>query len=151
MTGGGGICCYVLYLRFFFQAEDGIRDLTVTGVQTCALPISPLQLSIVYPGPTDVVQAHDSCFLFGAVRGGAGPVTLSVNGTPVRVFANGAWIAWLPLPDDTLAVFRLVARADGDSALQDWTARISPALRPPAGRAAWIDTKIGRASCRERV
>src|SRR2546430_9584019 len=27
--------CYVL----FFQAEDGIRDLTVTGVQTCALPI----------------------------------------------------------------------------------------------------------------
>src|SRR5256886_9632861 len=30
------------YFHFvFFQAEDGIRDLTVTGVQTCALPISP--------------------------------------------------------------------------------------------------------------
>src|SRR2546430_11889835 len=28
-----------LGLGFFFQAEDGIRDLTVTGVQTCALPI----------------------------------------------------------------------------------------------------------------
>src|SRR2546430_9279433 len=27
---------------FFFQAEDGIRDLTVTGVQTCALPISQI-------------------------------------------------------------------------------------------------------------
>src|SRR2546430_5916626 len=26
-------------IYFFFQAEDGIRDLTVTGVQTCALPI----------------------------------------------------------------------------------------------------------------
>src|SRR2546430_8441580 len=26
-------------IKFFFQAEDGIRDLTVTGVQTCALPI----------------------------------------------------------------------------------------------------------------
>src|SRR5437879_11648410 len=26
---------------FFFQAEDGIRDTSVTGVQTCALPISP--------------------------------------------------------------------------------------------------------------
>src|SRR2546430_7724129 len=25
---------------FFFQAEDGIRDLTVTGVQTCALPVA---------------------------------------------------------------------------------------------------------------
>src|SRR2546430_5025680 len=28
-----------MYFFFFFQAEDGIRDLTVTGVQTCALPI----------------------------------------------------------------------------------------------------------------
>src|SRR2546430_6447990 len=32
----GGMCF------FFFQAEDGIRDLTVTGVQTCALPISAI-------------------------------------------------------------------------------------------------------------
>src|SRR5256886_9052109 len=31
---------YVVECCFFFQAEDGIRDLTVTGVQTCALPIS---------------------------------------------------------------------------------------------------------------
>src|SRR2546430_7811678 len=29
----------VFFIFFFFQAEDGIRDLTVTGVQTCALPI----------------------------------------------------------------------------------------------------------------
>src|SRR2546427_3752757 len=28
-----------MFVVFFFQAEDGIRDLTVTGVQTCALPI----------------------------------------------------------------------------------------------------------------
>src|SRR2546430_8622601 len=28
-----------VFVFFFFQAEDGIRDLTVTGVQTCALPI----------------------------------------------------------------------------------------------------------------
>src|SRR2546429_6155632 len=31
--------CDVLRLFFFFQAEDGIRDVAVTGVQTCALPI----------------------------------------------------------------------------------------------------------------
>src|SRR5258707_6574366 len=30
----------VLLVFFFFQAEDGIRDIGVTGVQTCALPIS---------------------------------------------------------------------------------------------------------------
>src|SRR2546430_7277538 len=32
-------CGHYVHLFFFFQAEDGIRDLTVTGVQTCALPI----------------------------------------------------------------------------------------------------------------
>src|SRR3989454_7065488 len=31
----------MLFFFFFFQAEDGIRDYKVTGVQTCALPISP--------------------------------------------------------------------------------------------------------------
>src|SRR3989442_9377910 len=30
---------FVLQVNFFFQAEDGIRDADVTGVQTCALPI----------------------------------------------------------------------------------------------------------------
>src|SRR5437016_11234987 len=34
------VCCFVVF--FFFQAEDGIRDWSVTGVQTCALPISRL-------------------------------------------------------------------------------------------------------------
>src|SRR5690349_23041145 len=32
---------------FFFQAEDGIRDLYVTGVQTCALPIFPVYTVLV--------------------------------------------------------------------------------------------------------
>src|SRR2546430_8869409 len=34
----------MFFVFFFFQAEDGIRDLTVTGVQTCALPISALKV-----------------------------------------------------------------------------------------------------------
>src|SRR2546430_3678844 len=42
MGGAGGPLSLTKVPRvwFFFQAEDGIRDLTVTGVQTCALPIS---------------------------------------------------------------------------------------------------------------
>src|SRR2546430_10589750 len=47
----------VMFFFFFFQAEDGIRDLTVTGVQTCALPISnslnkliEIGWNIFYPG-----------------------------------------------------------------------------------------------------
>src|SRR2546422_11724172 len=34
------------YFFFFFQAEDGIRDVAVTGVQTCALPIYQLILTM---------------------------------------------------------------------------------------------------------
>ena len=34
----------VFFVFFFFQAEDGIRDTSVTGVQTCALPISPREV-----------------------------------------------------------------------------------------------------------
>src|SRR3712207_6925988 len=41
-----GIC--MLYF-FFFQAEDGIRDIGVTGVQTCALPISNKDAKFLEP------------------------------------------------------------------------------------------------------
>src|SRR2546430_4181745 len=45
-AGGGCV------LFFFFQAEDGIRDLTVTGVQTCALPIlASIFIVVVFPAP----------------------------------------------------------------------------------------------------
>src|SRR5699024_12020367 len=36
-----------VYVFFFFQAEDGIRDRNVTGVQTCALPISFVNSNIL--------------------------------------------------------------------------------------------------------
>src|SRR5256886_7882923 len=42
-----------LRVFFFFQAEDGIRVLTVTGVQTCALPIW------LRAGRVDVLHRHD--------------------------------------------------------------------------------------------
>src|SRR5256884_3778992 len=42
----------VLHRFFFFQAEDGIRDVAVTGVQTCALPIS--SRTALYLCPNDL-------------------------------------------------------------------------------------------------
>src|SRR5688572_32495269 len=51
--------CFVF---FFFQAEDGIRDLTVTGVQTCALPISSLtafrRLDYEFLVDADITELH---------------------------------------------------------------------------------------------
>src|SRR2546430_10125399 len=46
-------------LCFFFQAEDGIRDLTVTGVQTCALPIYDGTV-LVRCGTTSFGQGHET-------------------------------------------------------------------------------------------
>src|SRR5207248_7520509 len=43
-------------LYFFFQAEDGIRDRTVTGVQTCALPI--LHVHMNYGGAYHNTPGH---------------------------------------------------------------------------------------------
>src|SRR2546427_4102360 len=56
---------------FFFQAEDGIRDLTVTGVQTCALPISKR---------TGAVMCSVQCAAPGAASTRA-PVTVEKNGS----------------------------------------------------------------------
>src|SRR2546426_8712456 len=42
---------------FFFQAEDGIRDYKVTGVQTCALPIYLVTVFVVCAHPTHIGQA----------------------------------------------------------------------------------------------
>ncbi|HEX9485674.1 MAG TPA: N-acetylmuramoyl-L-alanine amidase [Gemmatimonadales bacterium] len=101
-----------------------------------------LQIAVVYPAVTDVIQSHDSAFLFGAVRGGGGaPVHLDINGQSVPVLPNGAWIAWLPLPDDTVAHFVMAAtRSASDSSRFVYTARVAPQFRPPPGRAVWIDT-----------
>src|SRR5256885_8635006 len=69
-------CCF-----FFFQAEDGIRDYKVTGVQTCALPIYGATQIFVdtipdfrpYPGLT-ILRAEDEVVVERNVRGrhGAG-------------------------------------------------------------------------------
>src|SRR5690606_40417867 len=53
-------CCFVLFFFFFFQAEDGIRDFHVTGVQTCALPIF---LARRLPLPRRVDERHPAGLL----------------------------------------------------------------------------------------
>src|SRR3712207_8100688 len=54
--------CYLCF--FFFQAEDGIRDIGVTGVQTCALPISERALA------DEVVAAIRQGIEEGRIAGG---------------------------------------------------------------------------------
>src|SRR3712207_7031340 len=62
--------CITYHISFFFQAEDVIRDIGVTGVQTCALPISRRPGgSFIFAGPsgfgkTELAKALAQ-FLFG--------------------------------------------------------------------------------------
>src|SRR3989442_6323418 len=44
-------CIAIFFFFFFFQAEDGIRDADVTGVQTCALPICFSEASRFFAAP----------------------------------------------------------------------------------------------------
>lgn len=106
----------------------------------------PLTIRVVYPRLLDTgavaraefpIASRDSTFLFGTV--GRGDATLRVNGVPVDVYPTGAWLAWLPLPDDTVAVFHLVAAAAADTARFRFEAALPPRFRPPR-TGPWIDT-----------
>src|SRR3989449_11283612 len=71
--------CFLFF--FFFQAEDGIRDVAVTGVQTCALPISAaVQEGAVATGEIGEAPSPAAMPELGVHRGDdAGPGTLQHN------------------------------------------------------------------------
>src|SRR2546427_12383305 len=118
-------------VRFFFQAEDGIRDLTVTGVQTCALPISISRAAARVPGlEREVTRLEDE-------NGRVQQLAAALN----RAEANYQELRQLlgvKAPPEKLAPTADLPRATAVRAR-------APAGPPRAG------TEIGRASCRERV
>src|SRR5256886_10627335 len=96
------------YCVFFFQAEDGIRDLTVTGVQTCALPIS-YRASRPGSKPARPVGAA------------ANERTRSLSATP----AGGRLAARWPLPAD-LPRCRVFSRSEERRVGKECRSRWSP-------------------------
>ncbi|MFI5235183.1 MAG: N-acetylmuramoyl-L-alanine amidase [Gemmatimonadales bacterium] len=97
----------------------------------------PLALHVVYPSDKDLVDAGDSSFIFGST--GNGDAQLTINGAPVKVWPNGAFLAWMPFPADSLMHFELAARTGADSATLDYVARRVRRFMPPAS-GPWIDT-----------
>ncbi|HEU4569883.1 MAG TPA: N-acetylmuramoyl-L-alanine amidase, partial [Gemmatimonadales bacterium] len=97
----------------------------------------PLAIQVVYPAPTDLVDAGDSSQVFGQV--GDGRAKLTINGQPVAVARNGAFLAYLRLPPDTAFTLELVATRGADTARLSYPVRRVPRYVPPdAG--AWLDT-----------
>src|SRR2546427_1219934 len=108
---------------FFFQAEDGIRDLTVTGVQTCALPI---------------------CYFYRSA-GGTFAISTPINGE-AACHGNGATIGFATQSPEQADAAHAAAVAAGGVTCED-----PPGWREasPGGR-LYLAYEIGRASCRER-
>jgi N-acetylmuramoyl-L-alanine amidase len=67
----------------------------------------PLQIDVVYPKPDQLLTTRDSNFIFGSV--GSGDAALVINGHPVPVWPNGAFMGWLPVPTDSAPRYELIA------------------------------------------
>src|SRR6266516_7445220 len=100
----------MLYLMcfFFFQAEDGIRDRTVTGVQTCALPIS-------------AASSHARSFLMPSIS------AMAANGM------DGYTVHW-HVPIDDSHHWRYVIAVRRDAPITDDDARRNGAEAAPRYR-----------------
>src|SRR5260364_193753 len=120
--------CWNKRFFFFFHAEDGIRDDLVTGVQTCALPISPSSRSS-YKCQTKDGSHSGRC-------DGADPDNVSRRST--SDLANIRFKA----TDDDLGLIVLGKQ------LEEAVAKIRALYDPSSPDHL---EQIGRASCRERV
>ena len=107
----------------------------------------PIVLDVRYPAQDGTIDVRDSTFLLGTT--GTGAASLTINGSPVRVLPNGAWLAWVAVPPDSVIRFELVARTTHDSVTLVRTVRrarpllahdaltLDPASFAPKG-AVWV-------------
>lgn len=106
-------------------------------------PIPPrtgaLAIDIVYPAEGQAIGPVDSTFVFGSL--GTGQASLSINGAPVEVAPNGAFLAYLPVPAD--GVYRVAATAaGGQTATLERRVRTASPAAPASGVAAPIEYEI---------
>jgi len=87
------------------------------------LVTGPLELKVVYPTLNSIVASRDSNFIFGSI--GNGYAALFINGHPVPVWPNGAYLAFLPVPSREMSRYDLVAVLGRD------TTRLSHPIRLP--------------------
>src|SRR3712207_1348880 len=102
----------MIVLFFFFQAEDGIRDIGVTGVQTCALPIFTLEfvgpLGVAVLGsrrPRDLMWVALAAVGILLLADLGGESRLDPVGVGLALFAGTCWGAYILLSARTGAMF----------------------------------------------
>src|SRR5438105_1986220 len=67
----------------------------------------PLQITVTYPKPDQMLTVRDSNFIFGSV--GTGDAMLNINGVPIPVYPNGAFMGWLRVPPDASPRYEIFA------------------------------------------
>jgi N-acetylmuramoyl-L-alanine amidase len=85
----------------------------------------PLAPKVVYPTANALIQSRDSNFIFGSI--GNGNAALTINGMPVHVWPNGAYLAYLPVPPSDAPRYDLVATLGADTARLTHGVRLLPA------------------------
>ena len=99
----------------------------------------PLTIRVQYPAANAVVAARDSTFLLGTVNHGA--ATLTINGAPVAVRPNGAFLAWVAMPPRGRAQFDLVAATPGgEPRTLSLPIRLPAERRPVDASRPYVDT-----------
>ena len=99
----------------------------------------PLTIRVQYPPANAVVAARDSTFLLGTVNHGA--ATLTINGAPVAVLPNGAFLAWVAMPPRGRAQFDLVAATPGgEPRTLSLPIRLPAERRPVDASRPYVDT-----------
>jgi N-acetylmuramoyl-L-alanine amidase len=106
----------------------------------------PLALTLVYPPEGSEVTVRDRTFVFGAT--GTGRARVAINGVPVDVAPNGAFLAFLPVPADS--VYRAEARVGEERAEVIRRVRVPETVSARGGafiaeksifpRGAWVAT-----------
>lgn len=88
------------------------------------LVTGPVEIKVVYPTPNSVVASRDSNFIFGSI--GNGNAALFVNGAPVPVWPNGAYLAFLPVPSREMSRYDVVAVLGRDTTRLSHPVRLLP-------------------------
>ena len=98
----------------------------------------PLRITITYPLPDALLPPVDSNFIFGST--GTGRATLTINGAGIEVAPNGAFLAFLPVPDD--GVYHIQATEDGQRVTREYQLRTTPAPTVPSAGATILASTI---------
>ena len=85
-----------------------------------------LKPTVIYPVANSLVEARDSNFIVGSV--GNGKAQLWINGAPVAVAPNGAFLAWLPVPAVDSPRYDVVAISGTDTARLEQPVRLKPPI-----------------------